>query len=260
MFIPYVGIPKTLKVKKMLLNYLEPSYQIGSFTIHLYGALLAIGIIIGLFVARKLASERNIKSDYLYELAIICIFAGIIGARLLSLALHPQNLLQDPWSIFSLHEGGLAAFGGLAGGIAAGLLYARWRQISFWTIADVVAPSLALGEAITRLGCDVYGYASPAAPFPRIVNGIPHHNIPLYTFLATATIFIILWKMRANLVGGRLFLTYLLLYGGSRLFIDYFRGEHLFLSLINLAQGGSLLIALLALLFLTLFSKKPVTK
>lgn len=70
----------------MLLNYLEPSYQIGPLTIHLYGTFLAIGMIAGLFTALKLASERNIKSDYLYEAIVIRAFIWIFepGARMKS--------------------------------------------------------------------------------------------------------------------------------------------------------------------------------
>jgi len=234
----------------MLLNYLEQSYDLGIITIHLYGAFLAVGIIIGFFVAQKLASERGFNREFLLEGIVISIFAGIIGARLLSMALQPQSFLDNPLKIFALHEGGLAAFGGLAGGIIGAFLYTRWKNISFRTMADIVAPSLALGEAITRLGCDVYGYASPNAPLPRIIEGIPHHNIPFYTLVATAAIFFLLWKWRFKLTGGSLFLSYLILYSSSRFLIDYFRGDHVFFSSMNLAQGGSILIAVVALTFL----------
>jgi len=91
--------------------------------------------------------KKGSHNDFLHETVIACIIGGVVGARLLS--------------VFALHQGGMAYYGGLAGG------------------------ALALGESIARLGCDVYGYASAQAPFPRILNGILYHNIPLYTSLAT---------------------------------------------------------------------------
>lgn len=231
----------------ILLNYLEPSYRLGFITVHLYGAFLALGVIIGLLPARRLALERGIKSEILYETVTICVIAGIVGARLLSVALNPASFLENPLSIFALHQGGLAFFGALGGGALAALIYTRRKGISLWALADVIAPSLALGEAITRLGCDVYGYSSTQAPLARIVNGIPYHNIPLYTSLATLSIFILLWYLRNKVSQGQLFLLYLLMYGASRTFIDFFRGEQVFLSVFNSAQLGSLGIALLAL-------------
>jgi len=243
-------------VLKILLNYLEPSYHWGFFTVHLYGAFLAAGLIVGVLLAKRLAAGKGIQSETFYETVMIFVLAGIVGARLLSVALHPASFLENPLSIFALHHGGLAFFGGLAGGILAAVVYTRKKGIIFGDLADAMAPSLALGEAITRLGCDVYGYQSLQAPFPRIVEGVPYHNIPLYTFLATLAIFVVLYYLRNRVPRGHLFLLYLVMYGGSRTFIDYFRGEHVFFSAFNLAQLGSLGIALAALLLIILGSRK----
>lgn len=232
---------------KILLNYLEPSYNLGFITLHLYGTFLALGFLIGLLPAKRLSLEKGIQIDFLYGTVIASIFGGIIGARLLSVALNLATYLENPLSVFSLHQGGMAYYGGLAGGALAAYIYTRKNRINLRTMADIIAPALALGESITRLGCDVYGYASTQAPFPRIVNGIPYHNIPLYTSIATLGIFIALWYLRNKVSRGQLFLLYLLMYGTSRTFIDYFRGEQFLLSIFNSAQLASLGIALAAL-------------
>ena len=237
-------------MSKILLNYLEPSYHLGSITLHLYGTFLALGILIGLLPAKRLSLEKGINSDFLYGTVTVCIIGGIVGARLLSVALNPASFLNNPLSVFALHQGGLAYFGGLAGGALAAFIYTRKNRINLWTMADIIAPALALGEAIARLGCDVYGYTSIQAPFPRIVNGIPYHNIPLYTSLATLGIFVVLWYLRDKVSRGQLFLLYLLMYGVSRTFIDYFRGDQVFLSIFNPAQLGSMGIALIALVLI----------
>ncbi len=76
-------------------------------------------------------------------------------------------------------------------------------------------------------------------------------TVHLYgTFLATLSIFIVLWYLRNKVARGQLFLLYLLMYGASRTFIDYFRGEQILLSLFNSAQLGSMGIALLALVLI----------
>ena len=246
----YRGNNKRWKVSKILLNYLEPSYHLGFITLHLYGTFLALGILVGLLPAKSLSLEKGIKSDLLYGTVTACIIGGIIGARLLSVALNPASFLENPLSVFALHQGGMAYFGGLAGGALAAFIYTRKYRINLWTMADIIAPALALGEAVARLGCDVYGYASTQAPFPRIVNGIAYHNIPLYTSLATLGIFIALWYLRDKVSRGQLFLLYLLMYGVSRTFIDYFRGEQFLLSIFNSAQLGSMGIALVALVLI----------
>lgn len=234
-------------MSKILLNYLEPSYNLGFITLHLYGIFLALGILIGLLPAKRLSLEKGIHNDFLYGTVTACIIGGVVGARLLSVALNPATFLENLLSVFALHQGGMAYYGGLAGGALAALIYTRKNRINLWTMADIIAPALALGESIARLGCDVYGYASAQAPFPRIVNGIPYHNIPLYTSLATLGIFIALWYLRNKVSRGQLFLLYLLMYGTSRTLIDYFRGEQFLLSIFNSAQLGSLGIALAAL-------------
>ncbi|MDW7740648.1 MAG: prolipoprotein diacylglyceryl transferase [Bacillota bacterium] len=244
---------------KILLNYLEPTYHLGPITLHLFGTFLALGILIGLLPAKRLSLEKGINSDYFYGTVIASIIGGIVGARLLSVALNPASYLDNPLSVFALNQGGLAYFGGLAGGALAAFIYTRKYRINLWIMADIIAPALALGEAIGRLGCDVYGYASTQAPFPRIVNGIAYHNIPLYNSLATLGIFVVLWYLRDKVSRGQLFLLYLLMYGVSRTFIDYFRGDQVFISLFNSAQLGSLGIAVLALvLFYSRFNPTQI--
>jgi len=223
----------------MLLNYLEQSYQLGPLTIHVYGLALAVAIITGLYVAIHNASQKNIKPDQIWELSIYSIIGALIGARLFSVAIPPDRLLADPLYLFRIHEGGLAFYGGLIGGALLAFIYLRRKKLSFWTAGDIYAPSLALGEAITRLGCDVYGVASNTAPWPRIINGVAYHNIPLYMFVASLLLFTFLWFLRGKLQQGQLFLVYLAGYFAIRTFVDFFRSEAVY-SIFNQAQLAGL--------------------
>ncbi len=240
----------------MLLNYLEQSYHLGPLTIHIYGLALAAAITAGLFLAQHSASQKNIKPDHIWELSIYCIIGAVVGARLFSVAMHLDQFLADPLYLFRIHEGGLAFYGGLIGGALAGYLYLRRKKLSFWTAGDIYAPALALGEAITRLGCDVYGVASKTAPWPRIVNGVAYHNIPLYMIAASLLLFTLLWILRDKVQQGQLLLIYLTGYFAIRTFVDFFRSEPVY-SIFNQAQLAGLVL-LCAALFAIYFRNKSL--
>jgi len=232
----------------MLLDYLESWYHVGPLNIHLLGVFAAIGILVGMWLAGKLAAERGMNQDTIYEGAVVAVVGGLVGARLLSVALSPSIYLTDPLRILQLHQGGLAIQGGLAGGVLAAVVYFRIRKGDFWSSADCVAPSLAIAEAIGRFGCDVVGVASASAPWPRIVGGIAYHNLPLYSFAANMLVFAVLWRLRGKLLRGNLFLLYLALYGATRAVIDYFRGSQIFLSVLSPGQIGSLVLLVVAVM------------
>ncbi len=240
----------------MLLNYLEPSFHLGPLTIHLYGMALAVAIIAGLFLALHSASTKKIKTDLIWELSTYCIIGAVIGARLFSVALHFDKFLANPLYLFQVHEGGLAFYGGLIGGALVGYFYLRRKKLSFWRVADIYAPALAMGEAITRLGCDVYGFASSTAPWPRITNGIAYHNIPLYMFVASMLLFALLWFLRNKVRQGQLFLIYLAGYFAVRVFIDYFRSEPGY-GIFNQAQLAGLIL-FVAVLIVIYFRDKSL--
>jgi phosphatidylglycerol---prolipoprotein diacylglyceryl transferase len=242
----------------MLLNYLEPSLHLGPLTVHLYGLFLAVALLAGLRLALYRAAEKKVPGDLVWELSVYTIIGAVAGARIFSVALNYERFLVDPLYLFRIHEGGLAYFGGLAGGALAAYWLLRRRRIGFWKAADVFTPSLALGEAITRLGCDVYGIASAAAPWPRIVEGIPHHNIPLYMVVSSLLLFALLWYLRNRVRKGQLFLIYLAGYFTIRTFVDFFRDEAVS-GLLNGAQITALALLGAALLGLYVRRKAGVS-
>jgi len=241
----------------MLLNYMEPSFNIGPLTVHLYGLFLALALLAGIWLARYRATEKKMSPDLVWELSFYAVIGALAGARLLSVALNFDRFLADPVYLFRIHEGGLAYFGGLAGGALAAAWLLRRRRISFWKAADLFAPSLALGEAMTRLGCDVYGIASATAPWPRMVDGVPYHNIPLYMFVSSMLLFTLLWVLRNRVKEGQLFLLYLAGYFVSRSVVDYFRAEPVS-GLFNSEQTAAL--ALLAAALLALYLRNRASR
>lgn len=127
-------------------------FHIGPITIHTYGLMLALGVMAGLLLLRRLARDAGLDADKLQNLALWVVLAGIAGARIAFLALEP-NGFANPWQVFMIWQGGLVFYGGLAAALPVAWWRGRRLGLSFPALADLLAPSLALGQAFGRLGC-----------------------------------------------------------------------------------------------------------
>jgi phosphatidylglycerol:prolipoprotein diacylglycerol transferase len=168
------------------------------------------------------------------DASLYALLAGIIGARLLFLLLESPEHGFNLSLFFRIWEGGLSFHGGLLGAIAAVATYTRIKKIPFLAMADVLAPSLAIGYAFTRIGCFLNGccYGSEthlpwAVGFVDPITGghtPPSHPAQLYAFAANLAIFGILTlfekKSRGN---GYVFFVYLALYSVYRFLIEIVR-------------------------------------
>lgn len=216
--------------------------QIGPITIRWYGLMIALGCLAGLWVAGKEAQRKGIDKQKIQDFFLYAIFGAIIGSRLYYVAFSDGAQFWDnPLSIFAIWQGGLSIHGGILGGLLVALLYTRKKGISFWTLADTVAPSLILGQALGRIGCffngDAHGYPtslpwglvySPESPAGQMFPGQPLHPTQLYEMVFNFIIFGILWKVRKKVkVDGQLFLLYVVLYSLIRIFVEHFRADKL---------------------------------
>ena len=117
-----------------------------------YGILIAIAVFLAVILCMKRAKDTEQKSSDYIDLAIIGVIAAIIGARLYYVAFSLDHYLSDPLEIFNIRNGGLAIYGGIAGGFLAGYLTCRIKRISVLKVLDTAAPAIALGQAIGRWG------------------------------------------------------------------------------------------------------------
>ena len=102
-----------------------------------YGILMATGMILGTLIAIKEAKRVGIKEDYILDLAIIAIPAGLICARLYYVLFNWGYYSQNPSQILNFRGGGMAIHGALIGGILAGLIYTKLKKINFFKMADI---------------------------------------------------------------------------------------------------------------------------
>jgi len=124
--------------------------------IHTYGLMLAIGFYTGWWLAARRARAEGVDPDVIGNLVLVCIIAGVTGARVLNFFSYRRP--DEPlWHIVKVWEGGLTFYGGLIGAAAASATYMLWQRLPVWKIADIMAPALALGQAFGRMGCFLNG-------------------------------------------------------------------------------------------------------
>ncbi|MDO4355706.1 MAG: prolipoprotein diacylglyceryl transferase [Clostridia bacterium] len=136
-----------------------------------YGIMIALGVLFATVIACAREQKLGLKKDSAVNLILIALPVAIICARLYYVAFSWDMYRDNLWEIFHLRGGGLALYGGLIGGVLAGVLYARASRISVGRLADLAAPAIAIGQAFGRWGNffnqEAYGaaIADPALRF-----------------------------------------------------------------------------------------------
>lgn len=235
-------------------------FEAGPITIRWYGFLIATAVLIGVTLSQWLAKRRQVDPDLIGDLAIWLVIGAIPCARLYYVIFQWQEYMQRPEDIFAIWKGGIAIHGAIIGGTLAALIFARLNKISVWQLADLVVPSLALGQAIGRWGnffnSEAFG-APTNLPWKlfipvssRPVEYITYeyfHPTFLYESLWNFLVFIVLlslffWGLKnpKQFKVGTLSLVYLIAYSCGRIWIEGLRTDSLMLGPLRVAQVISL--------------------
>lgn len=242
--------------------------ELGPIAIRWYGLLIASAVIIGILLSQYLANRRQVNPEILGDLSVWLVLAALPGARLYYVAFAWENYAQRPEDIIAIWQGGIAIHGAIIGGAIAALIFARIKQISFWQLADLISPSLILGQAIGRWGnffnSEAFGtptdlpwklYIPPQNRPPQYLNEAFFHPTFLYESLWDFGVFFLLiylffWglhqKQRYRI--GTLAFTYMAAYSSGRIWIEELRTDSLMLGSIEIAQVISLLGIILGVL------------
>ena len=207
-----------------------------------YGVLIVAAIVIGLALSIREAWKRGYSSDLMLDVLLFGIPLAIIGARLYYVFFRFGDFSEDLLSIFNLREGGLAIYGGILGGLLACRIVARRHRIPLGRLLDMIAPSLALGQAIGRWGnyinMEAYGLriSDEALQFFPFAVEVPLGNV-WYWHMATffyescwcVLVFLVLQLLVRRHIrrDGDGFLWYLLLYCSGRTVIEGLRDDSL---------------------------------
>jgi phosphatidylglycerol:prolipoprotein diacylglycerol transferase len=216
------------------------AFHIGSFAVHSYGVMIALAFVFGLWTAMLRARRVNISSEIIGDVTLWVMFGVILGARITYVATYwNDEFAGQPLSeIFAIWHGGLVFYGGLIGAIIAGAIYLRWKKLPLWKIADVLAPSVALGSVFGRTGCLLNGCCyGRACGLPWAISfppgnplgspTTPVHPTEIYEALLNFALYLFLaWLFRRKKFDGQIFATYLIGYAITRSFVECFRGDY----------------------------------
>jgi phosphatidylglycerol:prolipoprotein diacylglycerol transferase len=217
-------------------------FRIGNFPVNSYGVLLAVGMLLALFVASRLAGRDGLPRERIYDLGLWTLIGGLVGSKILMI------FTEDNVQIFSLDflRSGGVYYGGFLGGFFALFLLIRWYKLPFWKVADAFAPGLALGQAIGRQGCFAAGccWGKPTDSAVGVhftehaheFTGVPIygpdgadlylHPTQLYESIAMLVVFGILVLIhRKKRFDGQVLIAYGIIYSIVRFIIEFVRDD-----------------------------------
>ena len=209
-----------------------PELEVGPITLQTFGICFAFAFLAsGALVARRL-KELGKPPDWAYEIIFSAMIGGLVGSRIDYLIQNYDKVSDD--LLGSLFSGsGLVWFGGVVGGAVGVILWARWRGFLEARMFDTMAPGLALGYAIGRVGCQLsgdgdYGEATDlpwgmAYPEGTVETTEEVHPTPVFETVAMGLVALVLWNLRDSVRPGVLFAIYLVLAGVERLLIELIR-------------------------------------
>jgi phosphatidylglycerol---prolipoprotein diacylglyceryl transferase len=248
-------------------------FFIGPIKIYFYAIIVMAGAMAAAWLSTVEAKRRGEDPEFVWDGLLWVLFAGIVGARLWHVFTPPPSMVEQgittwyylthPLDLINLRAGGLGIPGAVIGGALALFFYARRRGVNFLIWTDIVAPGLALAQAIGRWGNyfnqEVYGKPTdvPWAIFIDAQHRLPgyetfsyYHPLFLYESLWNlANMVLLLWlgrRLTNRLLPGDLFLTYMITYPVGRFALEFLRLDAAQLGGINANQTLMAIVALLA--------------
>jgi phosphatidylglycerol---prolipoprotein diacylglyceryl transferase len=248
---------------------------LGGQPITSFGMMMFLAFLAAALVHRAEMKRHGLDPDITWDLLLMAVIGGIVGAKLYYMFLNFPRLVEDPAGLI-FARGGLVWYGGFLGGLALVVWQIRRRRLDLALQADMTAPALALAYAVGRVGCFLVGddWGRPTGSwvgirFPegapptrvdiierdfgiqvdreliaRFGEIVPVHPTQLYEVGISLLVFALLWNLRkTGRARGWLFMLWLSLAGLSRFGVEFFRAkDDRFFGFLTLAQGISLLL------------------
>ncbi len=252
-------------------------FEVGPIKVYSFGLMLGIGFLLGSYILSLELKRKKIDPNLASNITIIALLFGVAGAKIFHLIENWSMFLRAPIEM-AFSAGGLTWYGGLIIGMAAIILYLRFKKISVLKVIDGLGVALILAYGVARLGCHFAGdgdYGMPTdlpwgtnyehgtyppsrafAIFPEVTsqypNGIvsdntPCHPTPVYEMLLGVAGFVLMWKYfrKRNYPDGMLFAIYLVMSSLFRFSIEFLRLNPRFI--LGLSEAQLISIPLFAL-------------
>ncbi|HCY6215117.1 TPA: prolipoprotein diacylglyceryl transferase [Staphylococcus aureus] len=248
----------------IVFNYIDPvAFNLGPLSVRWYGIIIAVGILLGYFVAQRALVKAGLHKDTLVDIIFYSALFGFIAARIYFVIFQWPYYAENPGEIIKIWHGGIAIHGGLIGGFIAGVIVCKVKNLNPFQIGDIVAPSIILAQGLGRWG-NFMNHEAHGGPVSRAfleqlhlpnfiienmyINGQYYHPTFLYESIWDVAGFIILVNIRKHLKLGETFFLYLTWYSIGRFFIEGLRTDSLMLtSNIRVAQLVSILLILISI-------------
>ncbi len=224
-----------------------PTFNLLGRTIGLYSVMALIGLLLAGFLGCRIARKRGHDDNIMIALLLWICVGVLAGGHLLYAALNYKAIgvlfntpglvksLDDFWAALQYIFGGAVFYGGLIGGIVAGLIYLKKHRLSLPEYGDMIAPLIPLFHAFGRIGCFLggccygvecsFGFTYTHALIPD-ANGVSRFPVQLAEAGCNALLFAVLWiLLRKGKLKGRLLPLYLLVYAILRFALEFFRGD-----------------------------------
>jgi phosphatidylglycerol:prolipoprotein diacylglycerol transferase len=231
------------------------TFEIFGFEVAYYGVVIVLGMLAGLLIMNIEGKRLKQNAEVYWDIGMVGVLFGVVGARIFYVIFAWETYQDDLLSIFNTRKGGLAIYGGIIGAAVAVFVFARIKKLSFLILLDCITPGLLIGQVIGRWGNffnrEVFGgYTNNllAMQLPvsavrqdeitqqmwdhiALIDGIEYiqvHPTFLYEGMWNMGAFLILWFYRKHKkFSGEIFMSYLVLYGVGRFWIEGVRTDQL---------------------------------
>mgnify|MGYP003392932330 CR=1 FL=1 len=256
----------------IVININPVIFHLGGFELRWYSLAIMLGIVAAMFLAIYESRRKGLPENEIFSLTLWAVLAGIFGARLFHVIDQWSFYASNPSLILQFQRGGLAIWGGLAGGVVATIVYAQMKHLPLGRLFDVITPGLLVAQIIGRFGCivngDAYGgvtnvpwafiYTNPGALIPPNLMGVPTHPYPVYEIIWNGLALLAIWRLRPVFKkDGLLFLSYLPMYALGRFFLTFVRQEKVWFWGLQEAQVISIVILTISVAMFIALQRKP---
>ena len=213
--------------------------QIGSFSIHYYGLIIAIGLALAVIYGLRRRKVFGLTEDHILDGALLIVPFAIICARLYYCAFSWDSFKDDPISMLYIWNGGLAIYGGVIGAALGIIVYCKVRKISLGATLDLVALGFLIGQAIGRWGnfMNREAFGAPVSENYFLAMGLFNRYLGEYQYFHPTFLYESLWNVvgfvalhflsKKRQYDGQIALGYVAWYGLGRAIVEGLRTDSL---------------------------------